>query len=115
MGGRQSLDALRANRLRQQGIAETEESGGLTAGKAMLIILLMLVVGAGGAYVYFKISTPRVHSSAGTGSSSRSSTLEVSSAGNGASTSLAPNHTVVFTLMSGPEHPLVTTVYRPKS
>jgi hypothetical protein len=74
----------------------------------------MLVLGSGGAYVYFKISTPRVHSNTGTKSSSRSSALEAGSTGNGASTSLAPNHSVVFTLMSGPEHTVLATVYRPK-
>lgn len=37
--------------------------GGFTAGKAILIILLMLVVGAGAAYGYFRISTPAIHGS----------------------------------------------------
>jgi hypothetical protein len=70
MGGRQNLDALRANRLRQQGVAEPEDSvGGFTAGKAFVVILLMLVLGSGGAYVYFKITTPPVHSNISTGSS----------------------------------------------
>jgi hypothetical protein len=62
MGGRQNLDALRANRLRQQGLEEPEERGGFTVGKAFMIILLMLALGAGSAYAYFKISTPTVHS-----------------------------------------------------
>jgi hypothetical protein len=65
MGGRQSLDELRAKRLRQQGIDE-EEEGGFTAGKAFLVILLMLLLGSGGGYAYFKMTTPAVHSNSGT-------------------------------------------------
>ena len=66
MSGRQSLDALRAHRLRQQGIEEPEEEGGgFSVGKAFLAILLMLVLGSGSAYVYFKVSTPTVHSNSG--------------------------------------------------
>ncbi len=69
MGGRQSLDALRANRLRQQGLEEPEdEGGGFTVGKAFMVILLMLALGSGSAYVYFRVSTPTVHSNISTGS-----------------------------------------------
>jgi hypothetical protein len=79
MAGRPSLDALRANRLRQQGIADPEdEAGGFTVGKAFMIILLMLVLGSGSAYVYFKVSTPTVHSNINTGPAS--TTPSVSSA-----------------------------------
>jgi hypothetical protein len=67
MGGRHSLDALRANRLRQQGIEDPDdEGGGFTVGKAFMVILLMLVLGAGSAYLYFRISTPTVHSNINT-------------------------------------------------
>jgi len=69
--GRQSLDELRAKRLRQQGIGEeSEEEGGFTAGKAFLVILLMLLLGSGGGYAYFKLTTPAVHSNGGTPASS---------------------------------------------
>jgi hypothetical protein len=67
--GRQSLDELRAKRLRQQGTDE-EEEGGFTAGKAFLVILLMLLLGSGGGYAYFKLTTPAVHSNSGTPTSS---------------------------------------------
>jgi hypothetical protein len=68
LAGRQSLDALRANRLRQQGIEEPEEEGGgFTVGKAFMVIVLMLVLGSGSAYVYFKVSTPTVHSNINAG------------------------------------------------
>jgi hypothetical protein len=100
-GGRQSLDALRANRLRQQGVAEAEESGGgFTAGKAILIILLMLVLGSGGGYIYFKVSTPPVHSNTGTGSSSTPS-------------SFVSHPSVAFTLTDGSPHTVVATGYVP--
>lgn len=66
-GGRQSLDALRANRLRQQGLEDPEdEGGGFTVGKAFMLILLMLALGSGSAYVYFRVSTPTVHSNINT-------------------------------------------------
>ncbi|MGO8946675.1 MAG: hypothetical protein ACLQUY_03215 [Ktedonobacterales bacterium] len=70
-GGRQSLDELRARRLRQQGVETdlAEESSGFSAGKAFLVILLMLLLGSGGAYAYFKVTTPAVHSDGGTPSS----------------------------------------------
>jgi hypothetical protein len=71
IGGRQSLDELRAKRLRQQGAGEeSEEDGGFTAGKAFLVILLMLLLGSGGGYAYFKLTTPAVHSNGGTPTSS---------------------------------------------
>ena len=41
---------------------EEEEKSSLTAGKAILIVVLMFVLGAGGAYGYFKLSTPKVSS-----------------------------------------------------
>src|SRR5215469_18623796 len=44
MGGRQSLDELRARRLRQQGLDEDDE--GFTASKAFMVVLLMLLLGA---------------------------------------------------------------------
>jgi hypothetical protein len=97
MGGRQSLDALRANRLRQQGVAE-EAGGGFTVGKAFLVILLMLVLGSGGGYIYFKVSTPPVHSNTGTGSSSTPS-------------GFLSHPSVVFTLKDGPEHSVIATEY----
>jgi hypothetical protein len=66
--GRQSLEELRAKRLRQQsGVEEeSEEEGGFTASKAFLVILLMLLLGSGGGYAYFKLTTPAVHSNGGT-------------------------------------------------
>jgi hypothetical protein len=71
IGGRQSLDELRARRLRQQGgDDESDEEGGFTAGKAFLVILLMLLLGSGGGYAYFKLTTPAVHSNSGTPTSS---------------------------------------------
>jgi hypothetical protein len=40
---------------------EEDEESSLTAGKAILIVVLMFVLGAGGAYGYFKLSTPKVN------------------------------------------------------
>jgi hypothetical protein len=96
MGGRQGLDALRANRLRQQGLDPEESGGGFTVGKAFLVILLMLVLGSGGGYIYFKVSTPPVHSNTGTGSSSTPS-------------GFLSHPSIVFTLKDGPKHTVVAT------
>jgi hypothetical protein len=75
MGGRQSLDELRAKRMRQQsGEEASEEEGSFTAGKAFLVILLMLLLGSGGGYAYFKLTTPIAHSNSGTPTSSPVST-----------------------------------------
>lgn len=47
--------------------APPAKESGLSLGKSLLIILLMFVIGAGAAYGYFRISTPKVHvSSPGT-------------------------------------------------
>jgi hypothetical protein len=41
-----------------------EESSGFTAGKAVLVIFLMFVLGAGAGYGYFRFSQPTVHGDA---------------------------------------------------
>ncbi len=66
-GGRPGLEELRARRLRQQGneASLSEETGGFSAGKAFLVIVFMLLLGSGGAYAYFKLTTPVVHSNSG--------------------------------------------------
>jgi hypothetical protein len=75
-----------------------------------MVILLMLVLGSGGGYIYFKISTPAVHSNTGAGSSSTPSTTPAASpAGTGTPSSFAPNHSVAFTLLDGPRHTIVAT------
>ncbi len=74
MGGRQSLEELRARRLRHQEEEPEEEKGGFNAGAAFLVILLMLLLGSGGAYAYFKVTTPTVHSDSGIPSSSPNAT-----------------------------------------
>jgi hypothetical protein len=57
---------LRDPRMMRRGLVpdedEEEEESSLTAGKALLIVVLMFVLGAGGAYGYFKFSTPKVSS-----------------------------------------------------
>ncbi len=48
------------NRLQPQGADELPEpKSGFTAGKAVLVVLLMLLLGAGAGFVYFKISAPK--------------------------------------------------------
>src|SRR5258707_4102195 len=61
-GARPSMNDPRA--LRRGLISDEEpeeESSDFSFGKAVLVWLLLFLVGAGGAYGYYKVSTPKVH------------------------------------------------------
>lgn len=54
--------------------AVEDKKGGLTFGKAILLILLMFVVGAGAAFGYWKFTTPPLPSNASTPSATPATT-----------------------------------------
>jgi hypothetical protein len=69
-----------------------EESSDFSFGKAVLIWLLLFLVGAGGAYGYYKVSTPTVHGTPPTTISTPSSTASPSgTASPSASPSASPH------------------------
>lgn len=52
---------LRKGLIDTSGHPAVAKKGGLSFGTALLVIVLMFLIGAGGAYGYFRFSAPRVH------------------------------------------------------
>jgi hypothetical protein len=70
------VGALRRGLVRDED--EQPETSSFGAGKALMIIVLMFVVGAGAAYGYFRASTPTVHGDVPTSTTTPASTASPS-------------------------------------
>ena len=63
MGARPGQPGLRGATGRAVAVEEDDEPQGIGFGRGFLIVLLMFVLGAGGAFGYFRMSTPHAPAS----------------------------------------------------